>query len=213
MIFDINFDKWIASMLPTFLRRRRLFAFCRALCSPFYLGEAGIYTRFLQVRGDHIYRLSHNGQVCYLRAALNSAFGLKKGFEIDDAEDYNGEWIYAKDPTMPHQLLAVDEQKNPLQAEGEPPPEHPTPLLADEAMLNAPRNSFIVRVPGNIYATQLDMVKAIVEQYKLPSKTPIYTPTSSSNEQSGILVNGSQRRWEWPLSIVNAGSVVHSRPN
>lgn len=39
MIFDIDFDKWIATMLPTFLRLRRVFAFCRALCSPLYLGD------------------------------------------------------------------------------------------------------------------------------------------------------------------------------
>lgn len=213
MIFDINFDKWIASMLPTFLRRRRIFAFCRALCSPLYLGDGGLYTRFLQARGDHIYRLSHNGQVCYLRAALNDAFNLKKGFEIEDADDYEGEWIYAKDPTMPQQLLAVDEGKNPKREDGDPPPEHPTPLLADEARLNAPHNSFIVRVPGNIYATQLDKVEAIVEQYRILSKTPIYTPTLSSNEQSGILIDGGKRRWEWPVSVIDTGSFIYSRPD
>lgn len=213
MIFDINFDKWIASMLPTFLRRRRLFAFCRALCSPLYLGEGGLYPRFLRARGDHIYRLSHNGQVCYLRAALNDAFGLKKGFEIEDADDYEGEWIYAKDPTMPQQLLAVDEAKNPKRKEGDPPLEHPTPLLADEARLNVPHNSFVVRVPGDIYATQLDKVKAIVEQYRILSKTPIYSPTKNNNEQSGISFNGSRKRWQWPVSVIDPGSLIYTRPD
>lgn len=184
MIFDIDFNKWIALMLPTFLRRRRLFAFVRALCAPLYLGEGGLYKRFLEMRGDHIYRLSHNGQVCYLRAALNDAFGLKKGFEIEDADEYEGEWIYAKDPSMPQQLLAVDEGKNPRTDEDDPPPEHPTPLLADEARLNVLRNAFIVRVPGNIYTTRLDKVKAIVEKYRILTKTPIYTRTTSSYEQS-----------------------------
>ena len=213
MIFDIDFNKWIALMLPTFLRRRRLFAFIRALCAPLYLGEGGLYQRFLEMRGDHIYRLSHNGQVCYLRAALNDAFGLKKGFEIDDADEYEGEWIYAKDPSMPQQLLAVDEGKNPKPGEGDPPPEHPTPLLADEARLNAPRNAFIVRVPGNIYSTQLDKVKAIVEKYRILSKTPIYTRTTSSNGQSGILIDGGQKRWEWPVSLIDTGSFIYTRPD
>lgn len=213
MIFDINFDKWVALMLPTFLRRRRIFAFCRALCAPLYIGEKGLYNRFLKKRGDHIYRLSHNGQVCYLRAALNDAFGLSKGFEIEDADDYEGEWVFAKDPTMPQQLLAVDEHKNPKCAPGDPPPEHPTPLLADEARLNVPHNAFIVRVPSNLYSTQLDKVKSIVEQYRIPSKTPIYTLTNSSNEQSGILINGGIARWQWPISIVNAGTLVYTRPN
>lgn len=213
MIFDINFDKWIALMLPTFMRQRRLFAFIRALCAPLYLGEGGLYQRFLEMRGDHIYRLTHNGQVCYLRAALNDAFGLKKGFEIEDADEYEGEWIYAKDPTMPQQLLAVDEGKNPKPGADDPPPEHPTPLLADEARLNAPRNSFIVRVPGDIYATQLDKVKAIVEKYRILSKTPIYTRTKSNNGQSGIFIDGSRKWWQWPVSVIDAGSVVHTRPN
>lgn len=213
MIFDIDFNKWIALMLPTFLRRRRLFAFIRALCAPLYLGEGGLYQRFLEMRGDHIYRLSHNGQVCYLRAALNDAFGLKKGFEIEDADEYEGEWIYAKDPSMPQQLLAVDEGKNPKPGEGDPPPEHPTPLLADEARLNAPRNAFIVRVPGNIYSTRLDKVKAIVEKYRILSKNPIYTPTKSSNEQSGIFIDGGRKRWEWPVSLIDTGSFVHTRPD
>ena len=213
MIFDINFNKWIALMLPTFMRRRRLFAFVRALCAPLYLGKNSLYQRFLEMRGDHIYRLSHNGQVCYLRAALNDAFGLKKGFEIEDADECEGEWIYAKDPSMPQQLLAVDEGKNPKPGENDPPPEHPTPLLADEARLNAPRNAFIVRVPGNIYTTQLDKVKAIVEKYRILSKTPIYTRTKSSYGQSGIFINGGRKWWEWPVSVIDAGSFVYTRPD
>lgn len=214
MIFDINFDKWIASMLPTFLRRRRLFAFCRAMCAPLYVGEGGLYGRFLQARGNHIYRLSHNGQVCYLRAALNDAFGLTKGFEIEDADDYEGEWLYAKDPTMPQQLLAVDEGLNAGWKEGDAEPEHPTPLLADEARLNAPRNSFIVRVPSDIYATQLDKVKAIVEQYRILSKQPIYSITTTSttnNGQSGIFIDGDRKRWEWPVSVIDTSIGIYPR--
>lgn len=211
MIFEIDFNKWIATMLPTFLRLRRVFAFCRALCSPLYLGETGLYPRFLQMREDHIYRLCHNGQVCYLRAALNDTFGLMKGFEIEDAEGYKGEWVYAKDPTMPGQLLAVDEKLNPKPGENDPPPEHPTPLLADEARLNAPQNSFIVRVPLNIYTTQLDKVKAIVEKYRILSKVPIYTTTS--NEQSGIPIDSGHKWWQWPISIINTGAVIHPRPD
>ena len=41
MIFDIDFDKWIATMLPTFLRLRRVFAFCRAL----YSATVALYSR------------------------------------------------------------------------------------------------------------------------------------------------------------------------
>lgn len=209
MIFTIDFDKWIATMLPTFLRRRRVFAFCRALCSP----VVWLYGEFLNARSDHIYRLTHNGQVCYLRAALNDAFGLTKGFEVEDADDYAGEWIFAKDPTMPQQLLAVDEGLNPAPEEGDPPPEHPTPLLADEARLNAPHNSFIVRVPHDIYISQLDKVKAIVEKYRILSKQPIYTSTTSTNGQSTILINGGWKWWQRPLPLIDARVEFYSKPN
>ena len=175
MIFNIDFDKWVATMLPTFLRLRRVFAFCRALCSPLYLGADSVYSRFLAARSDHNYRLHHNGQVCYLRAALNDAFGLTKGFEIEDAEDYKGEWVFAKDPSMPGQLLAVDEKLNPAYNEKDPP-QYPTPVLADEVKINAPRNSFVVRVPTRIFDTQLEKVDSIVNQYRILSKIPIYSP-------------------------------------
>lgn len=216
MIFTIDFDKWIATMLPMFLRRRRVFAFCRALCSPVvWLYEQYFATSEskMSMRQDHIYRLTHNGQVCYLRAALNDAFGLTKGFEVEDADDYAGEWVYAKDPTMPQQLLAVDEHLNPARESGEPPPEHPTPLLADEARLNAPHNSFIVRVPHDIYISQLDKVKAIVEKYRILSKQPIYTSTTSTNGQSTILIYSGWKWWQRPLPLIDARLEFYSKPN
>ena len=48
-------------------------------------------------------------------------------------------------------------------------------------------------------------MKAIVEQYRILSKTPIYTPTNSSNEQSGIFIDGGRKWWQWPVSIIDAG--------
>ena len=97
-------------MLPTFLRLRRVFV-CRALCSPLYLGDdTGLYPRSCG-RVATIYRVELQRRVCYLRAALNDAFNLKKGFEIEDARGATREWVYAKDPTMPNQLLAVDERR------------------------------------------------------------------------------------------------------
>lgn len=178
MIYDVDFDMWIATMLPSFMRRPRIFAFCRALCSP----VVWIYNAFLAAQTDHKYRLGHNGQVCYLRSALNEYFDIKRGFEIMDSDDMGRGWVYAKDKDLPRQLMAVDENLN-VPTEGEEfAPEHPTPVLSDEVRLNAPYNAFIVYVPSNIYTTRLDEVKAVVDTYRIPSKTPIYTITSASNE-------------------------------
>lgn len=164
MIFKVDFDKLILTVLPTFLRRSMVFAVCRAMCAPI----VSLYARFSESRYDHIYALTHNGQVCYLRAALNEAFHTT-GFEIVDYDDHRGEWLFAKTEGMTDHLYAVDEELK-------DPENTPVPVLADEVRLNLAMNSFIVQVPGMIYATQLDKVKSVVDKYRILSKTPIYTP-------------------------------------
>lgn len=184
-------------MLPTFLRHRVLFAFCKAMCAP----VAALYREFLNVRGNHIFRTAYNGQVCYLLAALNDHFNTT-GFEIADG-DTVGEWLYAKKEDMVSQLLVVDENLNPPREEGEPPPEHPVPLLADEIRLTMKQDTFVVYVPEFIYATQLPQVRAVVDRFRILSKTPIYSPIS--NEHSRLPQN-SRKRWQWPLPSVSPGS-------
>ena len=163
MIFRIDFDKWVLSMLPSLLRRKVMFALCRAAVAPI----KSLYGLFIDKRKAHLYALTHNGQVCYLRAALNDAFGLKSGFDIVDYDDGRGEWLFAKSEDLNDRLYAVDEQ---LKDES-----NPVPILYDEVRLNLPMNAFIVQVPAAVYATSLDKVKGIVERYRPLSKTAIYT--------------------------------------
>lgn len=163
MIFRVEFDKWVLSLLPTLLRKKVMYALCRAAVAPI----RSLYEQFVAKREAHNYALHHNGQVCYLRAALNDAFGLKSGFEIVDYDDGRGEWLFAKSEDLNDQLYAVDEQ---LKDEG-----YPVPILYDEVRLNQPRNTFIVQVPAAVYSTSLDKVKGIVERYRPLSKTAIYT--------------------------------------
>ncbi len=169
MIFKVDFDKWVLSLLPTFLRRSVIFALCRAAVAPI----ASLYKRFSEARDTHLYALHHNGQVCYLRAALNDAFGVAN-FNIVDYNDGRGEWLFAKSENLQGQLYAVDEGLYDPETEGDTP-EHPVPLLYDEARLNLAQNTFIVQVPSAIYTTQLDKVKGVVERYRPLSKTAIYT--------------------------------------
>lgn len=169
MIFRVDFDKWVLTLLPSFLRRSVMFALCRAAIAPIRT----LYRRFGEARKAHLFALTHNGQVCYLRAALNEAFDTTR-FDIVDYDDGRGDWLFAKSEDLQEQLYAVDEQLNdPPTAEN---PTRPVPILYDETRLNLAQNSFIVQVPSNIYATQLDKVRGIVEQYRPLSKHPIYTP-------------------------------------
>lgn len=166
MKYEVNFDKWIMLMLPTFLRHRGIFSLCQGLCS----GIKALHKQFLAAREEHLFRLGHNGQVCYLRAALNEAFkrtGSMTKFEIYDASDSRGEWLYAKRQDMDGQLYAA--------TEGNASHAKPVPILADESRLNAPHNSFIVSIPSSLAGeANLEKVKAIVETYKTLSKQPVY---------------------------------------
>ena len=162
MIFRVDFDKWVLSMLPSLLRRRVMFALCRASVAPIKT----IYKRFIEKRKAHIYTLTHNGQVCYLRAALNDAFGVTN-FDIIDFDAGSGEWLYAKSEDLSNHLYAIDEtigDNNDL-----------VPILCDESRLNLSMDFFIVQVPAAIWAANLDKVKGIVECYRPLTKKAIFT--------------------------------------
>lgn len=166
MKYELDFDKWILTMLPTFLRRRGVFVFCRALCHSI----KRLYLEFLDARKEHNFNVSHNGQVCYLRSALNERFDTT-GFEICDSLTDNGRWLYAKDEPMAGQTYAVDESVN---KEPDTDPDLPkVPVVYDETRLNLPQDTFVVFVPAKC-AGRMDEVRAIVDRFRILSKQPVY---------------------------------------
>lgn len=68
--YEVNFKRLALLMLPTFWRKPILGAITYAMVSPLCY----LHTRFILFRRESIYRLTHNGQVCYLRAVLNDQF-------------------------------------------------------------------------------------------------------------------------------------------
>ena len=68
--YEVNIKRLALLLLPTFWRRPILATLAYAMVSP--LGY--LHTRFVLFRRDTVYRLTHNGQVCYLRAVLNDTF-------------------------------------------------------------------------------------------------------------------------------------------
>lgn len=82
--YEINLKKFALLLLPTFLRQPVFVAITYAAVSPL----SGLHTRFLRYRNDTHYRLTHNGQVCYLRATLNDLFDpFWRRITITDAEE------------------------------------------------------------------------------------------------------------------------------
>lgn len=167
MIYNINLYRLLINLLPTFLRQPVIYGLLHAAGRVL---DRTTYRDFLTARDEHNYKLNHNGQVCYLRAVLNDAFG--GGFDILEVER-RGDWLYAITESGSGILLTTgedDKDGNAAEVEGG----KKVPLVYNEALLNASQNSFIVSVPYDIYQTNLPAVAALVDKYKLISKRAIY---------------------------------------
>lgn len=162
-MFRIDFDRLIALLLPTFLRRPVIYSVLHAAVSQLKV----LYESFCTARKEHNYHLTHNGQVCYLQAVLNDHFKSSMGsIEIVTAES-DGEWLYAISESGVQIPLVISEDHN--AADGAK-----VALLSDEAYLNIPQNEFIVSVPADIYDSSLKDIEALVNKYKLITKRAIY---------------------------------------
>lgn len=69
-MWQVDFKKLILWLTPTFLRKSNLLLLLLACNYPIRQK----YDDFLRFVDDKQYRLSHNSQICYLRAVLNDAF-------------------------------------------------------------------------------------------------------------------------------------------
>ena len=153
-LFQIDYKALVTLLLPTFLRRPVMTAFLRAQVS----GVQRVYNRFVKNRNDNLYRLKINGQVCYLRRALNDAFPEAGGqIRIDDGA-LSGLWRYAWDEDYdPYRnyLLIPDEGT----------------LFWDKDTILEGVSGFVVYAPGSIYDINNDArMRALLNEYKLLSK-------------------------------------------
>lgn len=69
-VYDVKIKRLALLLLPTALRRPLVAAFMQSAVQ----GVGVLHGSFMQWRADRDYRLTHNGQVCYLRAVLNDTF-------------------------------------------------------------------------------------------------------------------------------------------
>ncbi len=172
-MFEIDFKRLIALLLPMRLRRPVIFGLLRAGVEQ----VEHVYGRFMEARKGHIFRLTHNGQVCYLRAMLNEYFNTK-GFRVESAKE-GGEWLYAVAETGEGVPVAVDERTG-----------RNMPVVYGEATLDLPQNVFLVYVPASMWA-RLDEVKEMVDCYKLVTKRAEYIKTSDPRSRNSATPNMS----------------------
>jgi len=134
------------------LRKPIISAYLRAAFSQFD------YVGFAAYRRQTNYRLTHNGQVCYLRAVLNDTFDTAlRRIEI-------GEGV---ETTMP--IIYWREQERLV---GAPPRGTDGLIVGWRGTAAGGSFDFTVRVPAEIFAenTIITKMTAVIREYKLASK-------------------------------------------
>lgn len=146
MWFNVNFKKLAVLVTPTFLRNSFFEAWTNTMMSHF---EKTHYA-WLQFRKDCIYRLAHNSQICYLRAALNDRFDRQlRRIRITDGNAYRRQYIYTDGEQKPKFLGTI--------------------YLYDDSDYEDTGVDFIVEVPTDLQYSPYEMI-ALIEIYRLASK-------------------------------------------
>lgn len=105
-LFQIDYRRLVVLLLPTFLRRSRMYAFLTGMV----FGVEELHRRFTRSRDANLLRLRRNGQVCYLRALLNDELdAVQRRIRLDDASQ-PGEWVMIYDENASYQTLVGSER-------------------------------------------------------------------------------------------------------
>jgi len=153
MWFNIDYNKLVVLLLPTFLRKPKLVGYLRALIMPLDT----IYYKWYNWRIDNIYKLEHTGQICYLRASLNDKFdAIERRIYITDGLEYDTFYIYteAEDRTI---WVHTESENKPI-------------YLRTEAETADTGLDFLVYVPVEIYKKRKDALTAHIEFYRVAGK-------------------------------------------
>jgi len=97
-MYNLNIDKLLVLLTPTFLRKHKLVAWLRTLAMP--LNK--LLDDFKVHRERDLYNLTHNSQVCYLRKALNDEFDPQlRRIKIEDGTRNIRRYIYQRNVNRP----------------------------------------------------------------------------------------------------------------
>lgn len=157
--FDIDYKRLVLLLLPTFLRKSRLFAFLTAMT----VGIDNLYSAFKSNRNANITRIRSNGQVCYLQGTLNNELDpTTRLITIKDGEP-EGNWLMAYDQGYHNQLLIRKE----------PGGETGVHLVYSEEKISNNASTFYVSVPWantKEKESNTNHLRALLNEYKLLSK-------------------------------------------
>ncbi|MDO4763826.1 MAG: hypothetical protein Q4A00_05540 [Flavobacteriaceae bacterium] len=146
MWYNLNINKLVELLLPTFLRKEKMLAWLRVLHFPLIK----VVDDFNFNRNQNLYNLAHNGQVCYLRKALNDKFDVSdRRIRIADGNRFQRQYIYTRAEQKPLYLGTI--------------------YLYNRADYGDTGVDFIVLIPKGLKYNEFEM-KALIDFYKLASK-------------------------------------------
>lgn len=137
--YAYHIDTVIGWALPNALRKPRLYALVRALVAP----AKYLHNQLIGFRTGALFNINTNGQVCYLKSALNRKFdpALRR--------------IYIEDGVINPIIYIFNEVEN-------------SPIYLPEFMSSSDAD-FVVFVPIALQS-QDTQIKALVNQFRLVSK-------------------------------------------
>lgn len=163
-VYNVDFKKLALLLMPTALRKPILFALLKSACKS--LGS--LQGQLFSFQSKCNVRIVHTPQVCYLKGILNDTFckGVSAQFEIVDTQTLSGEWLitYEEGETY-SDIIPVADNEEPL-------------IVYAEDAINEVVEDFAVLYPQNVGIQPANdnhkQMVAIVDQYRLASKKPVY---------------------------------------
>ena len=145
-MYNLNIDKLLVLLTPTFLRKSKFVAWLRVLATP--LNK--LLDVFKKEREKDLYNLTHNSQVCYLRKVLNDEFDPQlRRIKIEDGKRNTRLYIYQRRAKRPVYLGKVFLYQRDNYIDG--------------------GVDFVVVLPKNLHYDKYKL-KALVNFYKLAGK-------------------------------------------
>lgn len=143
MWYEIDFDRLVGLLLPVGLRKLALVNFIQTLLRP----VKDLNYTWRQRREDDLYKLRHNSQVCYLRAALNDQFDPgQRRIKILGPYKHDPLYIYTEAEQKPKFLNTI--------------------YLYDKSAYSDTGVDFIVQVPNDLVFDQYAM-RYVIDFYKM----------------------------------------------
>lgn len=152
MWYKVDFDKLILLLLPTFLRKPKMFGYLKALVSPLAGSRESVYERWSQMREQNIKKLSYNSQRCYLRGVLNDRYDPdERRITIGNTSNVTQDYIYTPAENLPVFLGTM--------------------WLEQDFNYTGTTVDFLVNVPRDVLLTKENEIVATIEFYVLAGKS------------------------------------------